>query len=439
MGAILDLASVQTINEKLVIKREVSMITSIAANQAKGKKANDVIFGASSAATQAIVEYGLNKVTNATIGAILDESEQLVCLRTVEDVFRHLPTSELVAYAPIGGLPEYLDMVTQRCFEDCRPEGYIKAVATAGGTGVIHHVIHNYAELGDEVLTSDWYWGAYSALCDDNGRKLRTYKLFDKGNKFNHHDFQDNVNAMLEKQKNAVLIINSPAHNPTGFSLTDTDWDMVLDYLKKAAGTSKNIILVVDVAYLDYAGEKNECRQFFKKLGALPANILPIVGYSMSKGYTMYGQRVGAMICVSSSEAVAQEFFDINQYTSRATWSNINRPAMQTMVVLGNDPDKQFAFEVEREQYYQMIKERAEIFTKEAELVGLPILPYASGFFISVPSPDSTALCNELHKANIFLVPLKMGARIAVCAVPKHKIKGMAGKIVAAMKTLNQV
>ena len=415
------------------------MITSVAAPQAKGKKAGDIIFGASSAATQAIAKYGLSYVTNATIGAILDESEKLVCLRTVEDVFRHLPTSELIAYAPIGGLPEYLDMVVKRCFEKSRPEGYIKAVATAGGTGVIHHAIHNYSALGDEVLTSDWYWGAYNTLCDDNGRRLRTYKLFDENNKFNHHDFQANINAMLVKQKNVLIIINSPAHNPTGFSLTNSDWDRVLAYLKDVAKTAKNIILVVDVAYLDYAGEKNACRQFFQKLGNLPANILSIISYSMSKGYTMYGQRVGAMICVSSSAAVAQEFSDINQYTSRATWSNINRPAMRTMVVIGNNPVKLAVFEAERAQYYGMIKERAEIFTAEAKLVGLPMLPYTSGFFLSVPSPDSKILCNELHKENIFLVPLKMGARIAVCAVPKHKIKGMASKILAAMKAIDQI
>jgi aromatic-amino-acid transaminase len=35
----------------------------------------------------------------------------LVCLPTVEKVYRNLPTNELIAYAPISGLPEYLDKV----------------------------------------------------------------------------------------------------------------------------------------------------------------------------------------------------------------------------------------------------------------------------------------------------------------------------------------
>ena len=79
------------------------MITSIAAPHAKGKSAQDKIFGANAAAVAAAVQYGADKVTNATIGAILDENEKLVCLPTVEKVYRDLPTTELIAYAPISG------------------------------------------------------------------------------------------------------------------------------------------------------------------------------------------------------------------------------------------------------------------------------------------------------------------------------------------------
>ena len=57
------------------------MITSIAANHAKGKSAQDKIFGANAAAVAAAAKYGADKVTNATIGAILDEDENLFVCR----------------------------------------------------------------------------------------------------------------------------------------------------------------------------------------------------------------------------------------------------------------------------------------------------------------------------------------------------------------------
>ena len=108
---------------------------SFAAPQAKGKAAKDNIFAANAAAVAAAAKYGDDKVTNGTIGAIMDDEGKLVCLPTVEKVYRNLPTTELIAYAPISGLPEYLDKVLVAAFGDSRPNGYIGAVATAGGTG----------------------------------------------------------------------------------------------------------------------------------------------------------------------------------------------------------------------------------------------------------------------------------------------------------------
>jgi len=416
------------------------MKMSIAAKQAQGKCAKDVIFVASGLAQARAKEIGVENVINATIGAILDEDGKLVFLKTVEETFRNLPRTEYSAYAPIKGTPEYIACVVEQCFGKSRPEGYIEAIATPGGTGITHHVVHNYTEPGDEVLTSDWFWGAYTALCDDNQRKLRTYKLFTDEGTFNHESFQANVRDMALKQTNVVIIINTPAHNPTGFTVSTEDWVTILGFLKALVAEGKNkVILDVDVAYLDYAGPRDEVREFFKVFSNLPAEILTIVAYSMSKGYTVYGQRMGAMIAITSDEEIAQEFVDINAYTSRATWSNTSRPTMSTMVEIAKNPAKQAAYEEERNSYYELIKERAAIFMEEAKACGLPVLPYQAGFFISIPSIDSAAVCDELHKVNAYLVPLKAGVRLAVCAVPKRQIKGLAQKIYDAMKAVGQI
>lgn len=414
------------------------MLTSIAAKHAKGKAAQDKIFAANEAAVAAAAKYGKENVTNATIGAILDEDEKLVCLPTVEKVFRSLETNELIAYAPISGLPEYLECVLTAAFGSSRPEGYLAAVATAGGTGAIHHAIWNYMDEGETALCSDWYWGAYKVLCNDMGRNFTTYKMLDENNKFNLPVLKEKVTELLSKQDNLLYILNTPAHNPTGYSLSESDMDGVLDILKEAAVDGKNIIFFLDVAYIDYAGEKEEVRKIFKKLSGLPANILAIIGYSMSKGFTMYGQRTGAMIGVSSSKEVIEEFAAINQYTSRATWSNINRPAMRTLAAIYSDPELLKATEAERDYYYKMIKARADLFTEEAKACGLPMLPYVAGFFLSIPAKDPDAICNKLHEDNIFAVPLAAGVRIAVCAVPLKKIKGMAAKVYAAMKEVEK-
>lgn len=411
------------------------MINSVAASHAKGKFATDKIFGASGAAAKATAQYGRDKVVNATIGAIMDEQEKLACIPTVEKVFRELPINEVIAYAPISGLPAYLDATIDLSFADQRPEAYFKAVATAGGTGAIHHTIWNYSEMGDKVLTSDWYWGPYAVLCKEMLRQLDTYPLLDEKQNFHVKAFEAKVEELLAVQDSLVVIINTPAHNPTGFSLTDEDWTKVLDICREQVkNKDKRITLLVDIAYIDYAGEKNVSRKFFKQFSNLPDNLLGIVAFSMSKGYTMYGQRTGAMIGISSNKEVIEEFAKINQYTSRATWSNINRGAMSLLTTIDQDPVLLAQFEKERDGYYQMIRDRADIFMEEAKACGLHMLPYRAGFFISIPAADPDAVCDKLHEDLIFAVPLKMGVRIAVCAVPSAKMKGMAAKVFQAME-----
>ncbi len=98
------------------------------------------------------------------------------CLDVVQKAYKAL-TPRINAYAPIQEYPDYLEAAIDQCFGESRPEGYIRACATSGGSGVLHHVIHNYSEWGDEVLTSDWHWGAYGSMCNDNGRKLREFEL----------------------------------------------------------------------------------------------------------------------------------------------------------------------------------------------------------------------------------------------------------------------
>ena len=111
---------------------------------------------------------------------------------------------------------------------------------------------------------------------------------------------------------------------------------------------------------------------------------------------------------------------------------------MRTLATIYSDPELLAKVCAERDYYYQMIKARADLFAKEAEECGLPMLPYVAGFFLSIPAKNPDAICEKLHEDNIFAVPLAAGVRIAVCAVPLKKIKGMAVKVNAAMQAVGE-
>lgn len=404
------------------------------ATHAAGRKLKDAIFEAGQACQAAIKIHGAEAVTNATIGVMLNEEGKLATLPTVEKVFREMEFSELVSYAPISGLPAYLDAVIDMTFADSKPEGFIAAAATSGGTGAVHHAVANYAERGDTVLTSDWRWGNYDIICNETGKRLETFKLFDDALNFNLNDFAVKVDALLKKQKSLLVILNTPAHNPTGYALTSAEWDKVLAVLKAQVDAGKKISLLVDIAYIDFAGEKNSTRAFMKKFSDLPENLFVMIAFSMSKSFTFYGQRTGALIGISSNEKIIDEFKDVCKYSNRAVWSNINRGAQALLVKLNSDKDLQAVYEAERNELYQTVKRRADVFVEEAKSCGLRIVPYKGGFFIAVPAENPAAVCQKLRDDLIFAVPLKLGIRVAACSISFEKMHGVAEKILRAMK-----
>ncbi|MBR2179359.1 MAG: aminotransferase class I/II-fold pyridoxal phosphate-dependent enzyme [Selenomonadaceae bacterium] len=408
------------------------ILLGMAASHSADRKLYDAIFEANAACQKAISQHGADKVTNATIGVALNEAGELALLPTMETVYRSLPMKDLSAYAPIAGLPEYLDAVVDFTFADNKPAGYIAAVATASGTGAIHHAIANYAERGDFVLTSDWYWGNYNIICNETGKSLTTFKLFDEDQKFNLKSFTEKVDTLLKNQNSLLIVLNTPAHNPTGFALSEEDWDNVLSIAKTHADKGKNISILVDIAYIDFGGEKNAVRRFMTKFSSLPSNIMTLFSFSMSKSFTMYGQRTGALIAVSSSKEVIDEFKEVSKYSNRAVWSNINRGAQAFLAKLHQDKTALAALESERNQVYQMVQKRANVFVEEAKQCGLNFLPYKGGFFISVPADNPVAICDRLHEDLIFAVPLKLGIRIAACSVSLAKMSGIAAKVKAA-------
>lgn len=407
----------------------------MAASHSTGKIATDKIFGANQLAVEATQKYGREKVTNATIGAILDDNETLVVLPAVEKLFRNIPAAELAGYAPITGLPAYKEAVISLAFADSKPEGYIEAIATPGGSGAIRNTIWTYSEVGDTVLTSDWFWGPYQTLCEENLRKLTVFQTFTREGGFNIGSLEEKSRELLARQTNLVVLLNTPAHNPTGYSLSEEEWKKSLDmFTDLAANKSKKIILFVDAAYLDFAGEKQAARKFMRHFSNLPENILVIVGFSASKGYTMYGMRTGAMIAVAASKAIADEFRNTNELACRSTWSNCARAGQKILSDICGNKELLAEVEAEREFWRKAIKDRADVFMSEAREAGLATLPYKAGFFISIPTDNPESVVAKLNAQNLFAVALAKGVRLAICAIPAPKVPGMAAKIAQAMK-----
>ncbi len=201
------------------------MSFNMVADHAVRKKENDLIFTISKEAKEAVIKNGADKVINSTMGVLLEDNGDFVAFKSVYDELKSLENVSIAPYASIEGDAPFLEAVTKACFGDCFPNSYIKAVATPGGSGAIHHSICDYTNLGDTVITSNWYWDPYKTICEENLRKLDTFNLFDKDDNFDMNSFREKFTYYLDKQKRLLTILNTPAHNPTGYTIKDSEWD----------------------------------------------------------------------------------------------------------------------------------------------------------------------------------------------------------------------
>ena len=120
------------------------MSIQMVANHALRPLEDDVIFGIAARAAQTEAKIGKENVVNSTIGSLLEDDGKLVAFKSVYDELKSLEDVKIANYAGIAGLPEFLDAVVEDCFGKYKPEGYIKAVATPGGSGAIRHAVYNY-------------------------------------------------------------------------------------------------------------------------------------------------------------------------------------------------------------------------------------------------------------------------------------------------------
>lgn len=410
-------------------------ITSIAAYNGRNIPKEDKVFGASKRAKEACEKFGKNAVVNATIGSLLDDEGHLVVMSSVEKTIKTLTSKEYAEYAPIAGTAEFKEAIKKAAFGNTEIKSYTAVVATPGGTGAIRNTIANYSCIGDKVLTHNWHWAPYTSITSEMGRSLEYFEMFDAEGHFNILDFEYKVKKLLKNQEHLVIILNTPANNPTGYSLSMDDWYGVKKVLDNI-DLEKKVALLVDVAYIDFAGEDAETREFLSVVDNMRANILPIIAYSASKTFSLYGFRCAAMICLAHNPEIAEEFDRVCTFSSRASWSNSPRAPQTVIEKIYADSKLLEEARSERRVDREMLLARGRAFNEESEKVGLKILPFKAGFFVTIPCKDSDKLCNALECKNVFLVPINGGARVSIASITEEECRKIPAIIKETMDSI---
>lgn len=385
----------------------------------QGRPSDDPIFALNkeAAARKAKGE----SVVNATVGALLHDDGHLAILPTAARAVHEVPAEEWAPYAPIAGTPDFLDAVSSDLFRD-EPEMKAAAVAAAtpGGTGALRHAIANYLEPGQSLLTTSFFWGPYQTLCDESDRKLATFSMFDPEGKLDTVALDKALADHVTTQKRALVFINDPCHNPTGYSMTPDEWRAVVERLVEHAAHAP-VTLLCDTAYFEYAARPNP-RAFLKELRPLLGKVGLAFAWSASKTFTHYGLRVGAIVaCVPDAKERAATEAALS-YSCRGTWSNCTRGGMRAVTRLLTEPSMTKSSTAEREELKSLLGARVRAFNHAARAKDLKYPRYEGGFFVTVFVDDAHERALRMKEKGVFVVPAKGALRVALCSVAERDV-----------------
>ena len=356
-----------------------------------------------------------NKV-NATAGVLCGEDEKLFVYKTVFENENKIESRRKAAYASSpSGNKEFNDAISKYVLED-RVANHHCTIATTGGTGAIYTAIRLCLNEEDTIIYPEISWGNYKVIAQENNLNILTYDVY------NLNDLFDKINKCNKK---VFLIINSPCENPLGHSYSFDEWQQIFHKLNNL---DKEVVLLVDNAYMDYA--YNNSKVFFDLFNHVADNVLVLLASSCSKSFSYYGYRLGALIAIHNDEAFIHKFENLASRVARTTWSNPNNGGMQNITDLLNNHYEEYV--KERDESVQMLKNRTDLFISQAKDVGLELYPYTEGFFVTVKIED-LKLRDEVHARlmdnHIYTIKVNKGLRVGLCSVPLNKIDGLAKRI----------
>ncbi|MCB9876611.1 MAG: aminotransferase class I/II-fold pyridoxal phosphate-dependent enzyme [Planctomycetes bacterium] len=395
---------------------------------AASRSGNDPIF-ALNAEAQRRAAAG-ESVVNATLGALMDDDGRLSILPSVVEALAQVPAQKAAAYAPIAGSPPFLQAVVADVFGDGPLAAQTVAAATPGGSGALTLAITNFLEPGQALLTTDFYWGPYHTMATHTGRAVETFPMFAANGGFDVAAFDAALQRQVERQGRALVFLNSPCHNPTGYSLDADEWRAVAASVRRC-GERAPVTLLIDLAYARFAAAQVDWVELVQPV--LDTATL-LVAWSASKSFAQYGARVGAVLATHRDPEQRQRIQAAFSFACRGTWSNCNHLGQLAITGLLADPAQRARADLDRARLIALLDERVTAWNREAQKAGLRYPRYEGGFFVTVFCDDAEAAAARAREDGVFVVPVRgdgrSALRVALCSTSVAAVP----RVVAALQ-----
>ena len=308
-----------------------------------------------------------NKV-NLGVGVYTDEQGKLPLLKCVAAAEKQLlEAPKARGYLPIDGIAAYDKAVQGLVFGAEHPAvkgGRIATAQAIGGTGGLKLGADFLKRLNADaqVLISDPSWENHRALFESAGFTVGTYPYYDAQAR------GINVEGMLATLKAAapgtIVLLHACCHNPTGYDLSETQWDEVIAIAKE-----RGLVPFLDMAYQGFGEGIAEDGKVVIKF--LDAGLSFFVSTSFSKSFSLYGERVGALSIVSQTADESARVLSQLKRVIRTNYSNPPTHGAQVVATVLTTPALRQLWEDELAEMRNRIKQMRTALVENLQAAGI--------------------------------------------------------------------
>ncbi|KAI5060900.1 hypothetical protein GOP47_0023405 [Adiantum capillus-veneris] len=258
---------------------------------------------------------------NLGVGAYRTEEGKPYVLRVVREAEERLISdrSRNKEYLPITGIPTFNKLSAKLILGEDSPAIRERRVCTAqclSGTGSLRvgaeFLAKHYSQKTIYIPTPTW--GNHTKVFSLGGLQVKNYRYYDPRTR--GLDFEGMLQDLRSAPSGVVVLLHACAHNPTGVDPTPGQWEGIRQVIR-----SKNMLPFFDSAYQGFASGSLDVDAHAVRLFVTDGGEC-LVAQSFAKNMGLYGERVGALSLVCSSESVATRADSQLKLVIRPMYSN---------------------------------------------------------------------------------------------------------------------
>jgi len=306
---------------------------------------------------------------NLSSGVFVDETGKTPVLGTVIEAERRLAAAAgTKLYRPIDGEVAYRDLVRNLVLgadHEAVTSGRALATQTPGGTGGLRVAadVLRQTGSGETLWMSEPTWPNHPQLFLAAGFKIRTYPYTDATGR--RIDEPAMLGALGQASPGDIVLLHGACHNPTGVDPSPGLWKQIGDLVEE-----RRLLPLVDLAYQGFGDGLREDAAGLMELVRPGAELL--ISTSFSKTFSLYSERVGAMLVIACSAADAAAIQSHVKIAIRVNYSNPPAHGADIVRTVLADTELRPRWEEELAAMRNRIKDNRRALVAALEARGIP-------------------------------------------------------------------